>query len=345
MNLQLLDAIKKNNNNEVKQLLTNNLSPNFREDISTLTPLMIASGQGNSEIVESLLEAGADVFAVDAIAGASSLHKACQGGNLEVVKMLIQSGSLIDQQTATTGHTPLVEAIWYKWPDIVEYLLSKNAGININTHYGFSLQEHLDYAINVNIYGKDRLIKIRDLINAHIEKNEQKQKTQKLLNFVINNDINGVKQSIAAKENLEQRFPVVNGFNDAHTPLLIASRQGFTDIVKELVIAGADVNATEPTFGAVPLHKATYNGHIDIVDILVKANNINLNFQGATNGYTPLIDAIWHGYKDCAKSLIDAGANINIKGHDGKNALDMAIEVFGTEDEFVALIKSKLNLV
>lgn len=340
MKTEFLNAIRNNDENKVKQLLDNNLSPNFREDITTLTPLMIAAGQSNSTIVELLLDAGADLFAVEALAGASVLHKACQGGNLEVVKMLVNAGSLIDLQTSSTGHTPLIEAMWYKWPDIVEYLLSKNAGININTHYGFTLQEHLDYALNVNVYGKERLIKIKNLIAAHIEKNEQQQKTEKLLNSVINNDINGVKQSINDNEDLEQRFPVVNGFNDAHTPLLIASRQGFADIVNELVNAGADVNAIEPTFGAVPLHKATYNGHANIVDILIKADNINLDYQGPTNGYTPLLDAIWHGYKDCAIKLINAGASLNIKGHDGKSALDIAIEVFGPEDEFVNLVKS-----
>lgn len=344
MKIEFLNAIKNNDINKVIQLLDSNLSPNFREESTTLTPLMIAAGQGNSKIVELLLDAGADAFAVEALAGASALHKACQRGSLEVVKILVQAGSLIDLQTSSTGHTPLIEAMWYKWPDIVEYLLSKNAGININTHYGFTLQQHLDYALNVNVFGKERLIKIKGLIDAHIEKNEQQQKTQNLLNSVINNDINGVKQSIKSKEDLEQRFPVVNGFNDAHTPLLIASRQGFTDIVIELVNAGADVNATEPTFGAVPLHKATYNGHADIVDILIKVDNINLDFQGPTNGYTPLLDAIWHGYKDCAIKLINAGASLNINGHDGKSALDIAIEVFGTEDEFVNLVKSKDKL-
>lgn len=72
-----------------------------------------------------LIEAGALVNAIDARAGASALHKACQGGHFEVVKALMAAGALVNVQAASTGHTPLVEAIWFKSTDIVEYLLNR----------------------------------------------------------------------------------------------------------------------------------------------------------------------------------------------------------------------------
>lgn len=50
--------------------------------------------------------------------------------------------------------------------------------------------------------------------------------------------------------------------------------------MRALVTAGADVNAVEPIFGAVPLHKATYNGYLEITRILAEAPNVNLNYQG-----------------------------------------------------------------
>ena len=38
----------------------------------------------------------------------------------------------------------------------------------------------------------------------------------------------------------------------------------------------------------MPLHKAVYKGHADIAQLLVMRSGINLNYRGATNGYTPL---------------------------------------------------------
>src|SRR4029078_3329435 len=81
------------------------------------------------------------------------------------------------------------------------------------------------------------------------------------------------------------------------------------EIALVLLEAGADVNATEPTFGAVPLHKAVYNGHVELTCLIAGRPGVNLNFQGSTNGYSPLHDAIWHGYEECARILVDGGGD------------------------------------
>lgn len=137
--------------------------------------------------------------------------------------------------------------------------------------------------------------------------------------------------------------PLVNGFNDHHTPLLVACRDGHAEIVVELLKAGADVNAVEPVFGAVPLHKSVYNGHVEITQMLVEQDRINLNYQGATNGYTAVHDSLWHGYDQCATILINSGARLDLRGHDGKTPLDIATEVFGSDHQIVKFIQSKLD--
>jgi ankyrin repeat protein len=139
---------------------------------------------------------------------------------------------------------------------------------------------------------------------------------------------------------VDERFPIVNGFNDSHTPLLVAARDGRTDIALQLLQAGADVNASEPTFGAVPLHKAVYNGHAGLTRLIAGWPGVDLNFQGATNGYTPLHDALWHGYEECADALLDAGAALNLMGHDGKKPLDIAVKVFGSEHRLTRRIRA-----
>ena len=341
MDNQLISAVQDNNFPEVQRLLAAGANPNTRDSESGLTVLMMATGQANTLITQLLLESGADVFAIDSLAGASALHKACQGGSVEVVRLLVEAGAFVDSVVATTGHTPLIEALWFKWPAIVEYLLEKGAGLNINTHYGFSLKDHLQYAVNVNVIGRDKLLKAEAMLSEREQSDNDKIHNQKLMAAVIQNDFVSVKQLIQLGVNIDERYPILNGFNDDHTPLLVAARDGHTEIVAELLKAGADVNAVEPTFGAVPLHKAVYNGHADITKILVEQPDVNINFQGATNGYTPLHDALWHGYADCSEILINAGAKLDLKGHDGKTSLTLAIEVFGSNHQIVKLIQAK----
>jgi uncharacterized protein len=341
----LLEAVNNDQQKTASILLKQGIDANIRDDTTGLTVLMIASGHGNAEMVKILLDAGADVFAVDSLAGASALHKACQGGNVKVVQLLVEAGAFVDWVAPTTGHTPLMDALWFKWPTIVEYLLQQGAGLKLSTHYGFSLMEHFQYELNVNTIGKDKLLQAEKMLKERQKLDEEKVQSQKLMAAVTTNDVETVKQLIRLGVNVDERYPILNGFNDYHTPLLVASRDGHTEIVAELLRAGADVNAIEPTFGAVPLHKAVYNGHADITKKLVEQSGVDINFQGATNGYTPLHDALWHGNTECAEILIDASTRLDLKGHDGKKPLDIAVEVYGSEHEIVKCIRSKKVVV
>lgn len=345
MNTQLIDAVQKNKLSEVQKLLAANANSNTRDTASGLTLLMMAAGQANVSMTKLLLEAGADVSAVDSRAGASVLHKACQGGSVEVVQLLVEAGAFVNAVAPTTGHTPLMDALWFKWPEIVQYLLAQGAGLNLYTHYGFSLQQHFDYELNVNIIGREQLLKAEEMLNQRRESDRQQVENQQLMAAVNDDRLATVKHLIESGVEIDERYPIVNSFNDHHTPLLVACRDGRTEIVVELLKAGADVNAVEPVFGAVPLHKSVYNGHAYITQILVEQPGIDLNFQGATNGYTPLHDSLWHGYDRCAEILINAGARLDLRGHDGKTPLDIATEVFGTNHQIIQLIQSKLETV
>ncbi|WP_051877423.1 ankyrin repeat domain-containing protein [Streptomyces natalensis] len=227
--------------------------------------------------------------------------KAVQGGDTETVRALLEAGAFVDAVAATTGHTPLMDALWYKWPEVVAVLLDHQAGLNLSTHYGFSMREHFEYELNVNSRGKDKLLAAERLLKDRTQSDTAAAQAQQLMGAVVAGDLDAVRGQLSEGAAVDARFPVVNGFNDGHTPLLVACRDGHEEIARELIAAGADVNATEPTFGAVPLHKAVYNGHAGITALLVDTPGTDLDLQGITNGYTPLHDALWHGYEGCAR--------------------------------------------
>ncbi|WP_329581089.1 ankyrin repeat domain-containing protein [Kitasatospora sp. NBC_01250] len=336
----LLEAVTAGDLAQVTLLLTRGADPNTRDLDSGLTALMIAAGRADAPTVRALLAAGADPLTADTRAGATPLHKACQGGSLEVVKALVEAGAFVDAVAPTTGHTALMDALWYKYPDLVEYLLAQGAGLELYTHYGFSLKQHFDYELNVNTRGKDLLLTAERHLDDRRAGDSAAVEAQRLMAAVAAGDTEQVPALLAAGAAVDEVFPRLNGFNDGHTPLHVASRDGHTEIVALLLAAGADVNAVEPCFGAVPLHKAVYNGHAAITAQLVARPGVDLDFQGATNGYSPLHDAIWHGYEECVRILLDAGARTDLHGHDGKTPLDLATEVFGAGHELARRLGS-----
>ncbi|MBD5089019.1 MAG: ankyrin repeat domain-containing protein [Clostridiales bacterium] len=304
----------------------------------------MAAGSGDFSKVKKLVESGADINVTDAQAGATALHKACQGGHLDIVKYLLENGIQINATIELTGHTPLMDAIWFKQVACCKYLLEHDAEIGIMTHYGFTIDDHIAFAIKVNSKEteKEKLLKIKEYVEKRRQRDKERE-TEPLFQAVLSNDLEGVKQAISKGADIEMRYPMVNGFNDGHTPLIIAARDNKKDIVEYLLSMGADANAIEPVFGAVPLHKATYNGLPDILRILLRVEGINVNYQGSTNGYTPIHDALWHGFEECARILLDYGVDLSLKGHDGKLPVDIAVEVFGEDADITWQIRNKMK--
>jgi len=258
-----------------------------------------------------------------------------------VARMLVEAGVFVDSVSPMTGHTPLMDALWFKFPDIVGYLLQQGAGLNLHTHYGFSLAQHFEYELSVNVIGRDLLLRAEELMNQRRADDDTAQRDQHLMAAVNDDNVEEVRRLIASGADIEERFPRVNGFIDGHTPLLVAARDGHSEIVGILLEAGANVNAVEPVFGAVPLHKAVYNGHAGITRALAAHPGVDLDFQGATNGYTALHDSLWHGYSECAEVLVQAGARLDLRGDDGKTPLDVAHDTFGAEHPMISLLRSR----
>ena len=120
---------------------------------------------------------------------------------------------------------------------------------------------------------------------------------------------------------------------------MLASNIGETDIVKLLIANGADVNAkipiytlwqgsggmayTEHSYDGTALQVASYGGYTQIVEYLIEAG-ADVNVVGR-DGRNALIQAIERGHAQIVELLITNGADI--RATDGRrNALEIASE-------------------
>lgn len=346
---QIILAIENNDLSAVQSLVEAGLDINVRDTKTGLTALMMAACRAQVETVQYLVEAGADIFTTDSKTGSTALHKACQGQNPKIAKILTNAGAFIDAVTPTMGHTPIMDALWYLAPDIVEHLVQCEPNLNTTTHYGFSLWDHLDYETNVQstANGKKIMAQIRESLESYRSECQTRIQSQAIMKAVQTGETEKVQDLIAAQEDIESIYPHVNSFSDGHNPLIIAARDNHLDIVRILIEAGANVDVFDWVFKGYPLHKATYNGRADVLKEILKSPKINkdiVNVQGQINGYTPLIDALWHGFEECAQILLDHPlCTLGHIAHDGKNEYDVAYQVFGADHPITEKIKSSIN--
>lgn len=86
--------------------------------------------------------------------------------------------------------------------------------------------------------------------------------------------------------------------------------ENLLDIVKELIAAGADVNARDKN-GETPLIRACVKENLGIFGALMAAGAANSDNVNNNNGKTPLIDACDLGQLDIVRALIHTGADVN----------------------------------
>ena len=96
------------------------------------------------------------------------------------------------------------------------------------------------------------------------------------------------------------------------TPLHLAAKNGFRDLVDVLVRSGGNVNARNFPMQETPLHLATRNGHRHIAQFLVQQGS-QVNARNFPMQETPLHLAARNGHQLIAQFLIQQGSQVNAR--------------------------------
>ena len=135
-NVDLILATEKGDLLMVKKAIANR--PNINTTVKYgVTPLLIASQEGYTKIIEVLLKEKADVNVACEESGLTPLYMASQLGHTDIVKLLLEAKAYVNTANKITDATPLWMASQLGHTEIVKLLLEARADVNtVNTKYG-----------------------------------------------------------------------------------------------------------------------------------------------------------------------------------------------------------------
>lgn len=124
---------------------------------------------------------------------------------------------------------------------------------------------------------------------------------------------------------------------DGFTSLHYAAFFGRGKLLKQLLEAGADVNAVADNRTRVcPLHSAAARGDADLCARLLEAGADPDARQAG--GFTALMSAALHGNREMVERLLEAGADRTLRSDDDRSAADFARE--GEHDALADALES-----
>jgi ankyrin repeat protein len=225
--LPLHDAVSRGNPDEVKRLLQKGANPNEAARNDGVTPLSLASADGNSPVIQALLAAGADLNAALAD-GATPLMIAAASGSVEAVRLLFDGGAKINAKESH-GQTALMFAAGRNRAEAIGFLVAHGADTAITT--------------NVTTLGRPQVDEDGNPIPSRAAGGRGGRG---------GGGLGGQARGTTAT--------VTGGM----TALLIAARNGYRESVQALVEAGASVNEVSAGDHSSPLVIAICNGHYDV---------------------------------------------------------------------------------
>jgi ankyrin repeat protein len=168
----------------------------------------------------------------------------------------------------------------------------------------------------------DDVSEVQSLIKAGVSPNTLDPKGNPMLIVAIRDKSIKVAELLIANPATDVNLANKSGEN----PLMMASIEGELPLVETLVLKKkADVNKS----GWAPLHYACTTGKLIVAQFLV-ANGAKVNALSPSDT-TPLMMAVSSGNDQLIKFLLDNGADLRMRNHEGYSAIDVA-SLFSKED-------------
>ncbi|KAL9636664.1 MAG: hypothetical protein Q9164_002683 [Protoblastenia rupestris] len=298
----LLSSSRHGHNQTAKLLLENGADPNANDNPDSL-PLIEAVKQGETALVRLMIKRDAKVDVKPDDDVYFPIHYSVIYSHPDIVRLFIEEGCDINSIDSDKGQTPLLHAMYAEHLEIVNILLEAKADVTIKSntdetvlHFA-AYGDHADIASLLLESGAD--IDAVDYAENTALHHAVYRHSENAITFLMRQ---GANHSI---EN-----------NRFYTPFTYAVYLEHDRTVRQLLTLGVNPKRFDSR-GLTSLHIAAQDSSIEIIKVLVKELNVDVNIVSST-GETPLHRA-W--FLEGLRWFLENGANANAGSNKDKTPL------------------------
>lgn len=335
----LIDAIKRNHMDDVSKFYNEGVDINSHIQFFRETALMTACWQKNCEILEFIINKGADLNTATEV-GNTALHICVLNLAKDCLELLLESGANVNIKN-NFGNTPLMMACENQIFDYVEIMLNNGASLSEESWLG---KTAFDYVCEHNCQYLTKLFVERGADVRHKKKNG----TTVVYGCAENNNFTIMKYLLlntTAYLDVNVGCNTDNGYTPIHMTCLHNDVNGLRNALL-LSMYGANVNSKAKN-GITPLHLAISKENLTMVSFLLSQGavveeepyddvNDPILYNENTRSYTcpvlvgvsPLLLACEKGNIEIVRMLVLTRSiiNLNVCDKNGKTPLMIAIE-------------------
>ncbi|RDW61987.1 hypothetical protein BP6252_11420 [Coleophoma cylindrospora] len=272
--------------------------------------LSYAVDKGDIDVIRHLLDIGADPNYKHGGAW-PILMRAVERNNVELVELFLDRGSNIDETTEPSGYSALSRAASRGFKDVASLLANRGADVNRAGSLEFP---PIYLAARNNDYAMVEL-----LLKAGADPNQSGSAEWQALHMAYDFlDVTRLLVSNGAN---------INHLSEGGTPLYLASKWGYSEVVKVYIEHKADLEiqvTTDPDDGHTALDMAVIKGQALVLRLLLEAG-ANINHRAKNNTF-PLQYPITRTVdekeaEDCLRMLLEYSPPLDMRDDTGYTAL------------------------
>lgn len=274
------------------------------------TPLSLAAKHGRAEILATLLSKGAKLAKPQAM-GETELMLAARGGHVDVIGLLLDAGAVVKAR-GDKHRTALMSAASGGSKQAVAKLLEAGAQINAQAGNG---QTALMYAAS---YGGPEVVSLLLEAGADVHAVDSGRRTV-LMFGTKHPEVLRLLLKAGAKVNAQSEY--------GRTALMSAARGSKEDALEAvdlLLEAGAEVDAKARQKETALIYALDQTGpNMAVVKRLIEAG---ADVNTVTHGQSPLMAAVRSRRVEPIKLLLEKGAKVDTQDQKGRTALIFAMQ-------------------